>query len=191
MASEERSYNTVLGNLRRAGTAVLVLTFVVFARPALVPLVVGCVLVGLGEAIRFWASGYLLKTKELVTAGPYRYTRNPLYLGRLLILSGLCIMTNLPAYGSWIALVVGWAFFFGYYLPRKERVEPARLAALHGEAFTSYFRAVPALFPALRPYPNPSPGSWSAARMRRNREYMMVVGLLLVAGYFLWRVLAG
>lgn len=186
--AEPRSYNKILGNLRRAGTVVLILAAVYFARPAPLPLVGGVVLVVLGEAVRFWAAGHLLKTKELVTGGPYRHTRNPLYLGRLLILSGLAIMINLPYGGSWIALVAGWALFFGYYLPRKERVEPARLAGVHGEAYERYFRAVPALWPKLRPY-DEGPGSrWTMARMLRNREHYMVVGLLLVVLFFVWRM---
>ena len=36
--------------------------------------------------------------------------------------------------------------FFGYYMPRKERIEPARLEALHGEEYRKYNAAVPALF---------------------------------------------
>jgi len=40
----------------------------------------------------------LHKTVALITSGPYRYTRNPLYLGRLLILTGLFIAATLPGY---------------------------------------------------------------------------------------------
>ncbi len=150
----------------------------------------GAVFVALGEAVRFWSAGHLRKTVELVTGGPYRYTRNPLYLGRLLIFTGFAIMVRLPYGGSWIALGIGWTIFFGYYLPRKERVEPARLSATHGEAFDRYFRAVPALFPAWKPYPDAIDRRWDFRRMRRNREHWMVVGLLLVTLFLLWRALA-
>jgi len=143
------------------------------------------VIAAAGEAVRVWAAGHLLKTKELITSGPYRYTRNPLYLGRLLILTGLCVMCRLPYNANWLMLVVGLAIFFGYYLPRKERIEPARLRAVHGEAYERYFRAVPALIPTWRAYPNASNLGWSSDRMLRNREVWMVVGILAITIFLL------
>jgi len=187
----DRSYNRTLGWIRRFLLYALIGFLVALAQPTVTGVIAGFVLVALGEAIRFWSAGHLLKTQELVTCGPYRYTRNPLYLGRILIFTGLCIMASLPFYGSWILLLVGWGIFFGYYLPRKERVEPARLRELHGEAFDRYFEAVPALFPSLRPYPLPSDGRWSRQRMLRNREHWMVIGFLVVTLFFLWRALGG
>ena len=140
-----------------------------------------------GEAVRFWAAGHLLKTKELITSGPYRYTRNPLYLGRLLILTGLCVMCRLPYFANLVALAIGYAVFFLYYLPRKERVEPARLRAVHGETYDRYFRAVPALVPTLKPYAAASNLGWSSDRMFRNREVWMVAGIIAVTLFLLWR----
>lgn len=167
--------------------AALLAFLLVFARPTPASLAAGIVFVILGESLRFWAAGHLLKTRELITGGPYRHTRNPLYLGRLLIFTGLALMANLPQGGSWIVLVLGWAVFFGIYLPRKERTEPPRLLKLHGEAYQSYFDAVPALFPTLRPYPDASAERWSGARIARNREIWMVVGLLAVVVFLAWR----
>ena len=186
----EREYNTTVGALRKLGLFAAVAFLLFLARPTPGLFLAGLTLVVAGEAVRFWAAGHLLKTAELVTSGPYRYTRNPLYLGRLLILSGLCVMAHLPYGGSWIALAVGWAAFFGYYLPRKERVEPARLHELHGEPFERYHRAVPALFPSLHPYAEASTQPWSKERMLRNREQWMVIGLMVVSAYFAWRALS-
>lgn len=174
----EKSYNRILGNLRRLATIAIVAALVYFARPVPGLFGAGVAFIAVGELVRFWAAGHLLKTAELVTSGPYRHTRNPLYLGRLLILTGFCLMANLPYGGLWISLALGWALFFGYYLPRKERVEPARLAELYGEDYERYFQSVPALIPSLRPYPHATEGRWSLARMARNREYWMVIGLL-------------
>jgi protein-S-isoprenylcysteine O-methyltransferase Ste14 len=184
----EQEYNKTLGLLRRLAIGALVAFLLWFAQPIPVLFGIGLVLVAAGESVRFWSAGHLLKTAELVTSGPYRYTRNPLYLGRLLIFSGLCLMANLPYYGSWIALVLGWGLFFGYYLPRKERVEPARLAKVHGEPFERYFKAVPALFPTFRPYADAGNSRWSRARMARNKEYWMVIGLLAASLFLLWRM---
>jgi len=186
----DSEYNRFLGVLRLTALFAVVVALIYFARPTVLSVAVGAVFVVLGESVRFWSSGLLLKTKELMTAGPYRFTRNPLYLGRFLILTGVIIMVNLPNYLSLIGLVVGWAWFLGVYMRRKERVEPARLREEHGEAYDRYFEAVPALFPTFRPYKDFNPASWSAERMIRNKEYVMVIGLAGITAYLLWRALS-
>jgi protein-S-isoprenylcysteine O-methyltransferase Ste14 len=183
----ETGYSKALGTLRLTATFVFIVVLVVFSRPRPVEVAIGFIIAAIGEGIRFWAAGHLLKTKELITSGPYRYTRNPLYLGRLLILTGLCIMCRLPFYANWILLAVGWAIFLGYYMPRKERVEPARLRSVHGEDYERYFRAVPALIPNFRPYAHASNLGWSSDRMFRNREVWMVVGILAITVFLLQR----
>ena len=187
----DSEYNRFLGVLRLMALFAVVVALIYFARPTLFSVGIGIIFVVLGESVRFWSSGLLLKTKELMTAGPYRYTRNPLYLGRFLILTGVIIMVNLPNYLSLIGLVVGWGWFLGVYMRRKEKVEPARLREEHGEAYDRYFEAVPALFPTLRPYKDFTPASWSMERMMRNKEYAMVIGLAGITAYLLWRVLTG
>jgi len=143
----DKEYNRFFGVARLVAVFGVVLALVYFGRPTVLSVAVGFAFVAIGESVRFWSSGLLLKTKELMTAGPYRYTRNPLYLGRFLILTGVIIMVNLPNYLSLIGLVVGWGWFLGVYMRRKERVEPARLREEHGEAYDRYFEAVPGLFP--------------------------------------------
>jgi protein-S-isoprenylcysteine O-methyltransferase Ste14 len=189
-AAAERPYNRPLGIVRLVAVYAAVALLLVYARPRVVEVVAGMVLVSAGEAVRFWAAGHLHKNVTLVTAGPYRHTRNPLYLGRLLIFTGLTIMARLPwSLNLALVLPLGWAVFFLYYLPRKERVEPARLAELHGAAYETYRRAVPALFPTVRPYAGAEPGSWSRERMLRNREHWMIAGLAAVSAFLLWRAL--
>jgi protein-S-isoprenylcysteine O-methyltransferase Ste14 len=185
--SNDKSYNRTLGFLRLVAVYVLILGLVLLARPTPLSVSIGFVLVALGEAVRFWAAGHLRKTVELITSGPYRYTRNPLYLGRLLIFTGICVMAPLPYRANWVVLGLGCLVFFGYYLPRKERVEPGRLRKTHGEPYQRYFEAVPALFPALHPYPEGASGGWSSERMLRNREHWMVIGLFLLSLLLLWR----
>ena len=183
----ESGYNKTLATLRLTALFAFVLALVVLAKPRPVEVAIGFFIAALGEAVRFWAAGHLLKTKELITSGPYRYTRNPLYFGRVLILTGLCVMCGLPYYANWILLGCGYAVFFFYYMPRKERVEPARLRAIHGDAYDRYFNAVPALFPTFRPYAHASNLGWSSDRMLRNREWWMVVGIVAITLFLLWR----
>ena len=179
------AHNRMLGLARLVGVYLAIAALVVGARPTPVGVATGVLLVALGQALRVWASGHLIKNVSLITSGPYRYTRNPLYLGRLLIFVGLCVMARLPHGLHWLLLVAGCTVFFGYYLPRKERVEPARLSVLHGESFERYRRTVPALWPTTTPYDDADRGRWSAARARGNREHWMMAGLLAVTLY-LW-----
>jgi protein-S-isoprenylcysteine O-methyltransferase Ste14 len=158
-----------------------------FAQPTPLGVSAGFLFFAAGGALRLWASGHLVKTTVLVTAGPYRFTRNPMYLGRLLIFTGLCVMARLPYHLSWLALVAGWTLFFAYYLPRKERIEPARLRSAHGDAYERYRAAVPVLFPTTRPYPEGATTGWSSDRMLRNREHWMLVSLALITFYLLWQ----
>lgn len=183
----ETPYDRSLGRLRVAATWAAVLALLAWARPSPMSLAVGAPLVAAGAGLRAWAAGHLRKTVELTTAGPYRYTRNPLYLGRLAIFSGLCLAARLPHGLQWGVLLAGWALFFGYYLPRKERVEPARLLEVHGERYARYRRAVPALVPAWRPYREGSGEGWSATRARANREHWMLVGVALALAWLVVR----
>jgi len=105
-------------------------------------------LVAAGQSLRLWATGYLLKTDELTTAGPYAYLRHPLYVGSLLM--GLWLCAGGGSSGRERGDSPGLVFYFGYYLRYKERVESERLEAIYGDAFRTYRAAVPAIFHASR-----------------------------------------
>jgi protein-S-isoprenylcysteine O-methyltransferase Ste14 len=180
-------YNKTLAEARLWFVRLVVVGLALVSRPTPQSVALGFPFVALGEGVRFWAAGHLHKTVELITSGPYRYTRNPLYLGRLLILTGVCVMATLPYYLNWAALLVGYVLFFGYYMRRKECVEPARLRETHGEAYERYHEAVPALFPSLKAYPEGATDGWSSDRMLRNKEHLMVVGVIVMTLLLLWR----
>jgi protein-S-isoprenylcysteine O-methyltransferase Ste14 len=167
----------------------LVLMFMAMqGRPDPVGWGVGLVVAGLGVAVRSWAAGYLIKSKALITGGPYAYVRNPLYLGRVLIGTGMCIAVRLPTARfipryPWpnVVVIAGfYAFFFGWYMPRKERVEPARLREYHGEAYTRYQQAVGSIVPNLFRRYDERNGSWGWAQYHRLKEYNWVLGYVIV-----------
>ena len=168
--------NDLLGWFRLGFVWVFAIALAWFARPTLVEWAVGLGLAALGEAIRCWSAGCLIKSKKLITCGPYQYVRNPLYLGRFFILSGVCTAAALPYHANLYVLGAALLVFFGYYIPRKEKVEPARLERLHGQEYRAYKAAVPSLFPRLTPYGNPH-GSWQWANFKENEEYNMVIAL--------------
>ncbi len=169
------------------------------SRPTPLSVLVGAPFVLVGEAVRLWAAGHLFKTQELITSGPYRYTRNPLYLGRFLLLTGVGLMAWFPqgvdvagvrVPANVLVLAAGYLVFFGYYMPRKERIEPARLLALHGEPYRRYNAAIPALFPTLRPWPDDG-RRWRRDRLARNRETLTAVAFVGVIAVFAIKAFAG
>jgi protein-S-isoprenylcysteine O-methyltransferase Ste14 len=173
----------VLGRLRLVGVFVFLVALVAVARPTPALLWIGAALAVAGELVRIWASGHLHKSIRLATAGPYASTQNPLYLGRLLILTGIGVAARLPYGLNWIALGAGYAIFFFYYIPRKLRVEGNRLEKIHGPAYVAYRRDVPILFPSLRRFSGAGPERWSFAQMVRNQEPLVALG---VVAAFVW-----
>ena len=76
------------------------LAVVALARPTPWSLLVGLPFACAGEALRLWASGHIEKTKRLATGGPYAHSRNPLYVGSLLIALGVAVGLREPVGGA-------------------------------------------------------------------------------------------
>src|SRR5579863_1424233 len=79
-------------------------------RPAAMAWSLALVIPGLW--LRGYASGYVKKNRELTVTGPYAHTRNPLYLGSMLIAFGFA-----AAAASWIILVALAVLFAAIYVP--------------------------------------------------------------------------
>ena len=165
--------------LKALALIVGILLVLYFAEPNGRSLIVGGILVFFGEVIRVWASGHLMRTQELTTSGPYAYLRDPLYLGRLLLLVGFCIM----AWGyAWIVLIIGLGVFFFNYMPRKYRNEMTRLEDLYGEEYRQYAAYARSLLPRLKPYPKAPLRSWSFDLFwKENREQYFLSGVVILA----------
>lgn len=174
---------------RRLLLFLFVAALVAAARPTLGSLFAGACVAVLGEALRLWAAGYLVKTTRLVTTGPYAWTRNPLYLGRLLLWTGLAIAASLPRHLNVVILAAGYGVFFLYYLPRKERVEGRRLLLRHGAIYEQYRAAVPALMPGRRRFAGPR-ASWSLALAVHSGEPFVLAGLVLMFGLLAVKITA-
>jgi protein-S-isoprenylcysteine O-methyltransferase Ste14 len=105
----------------------------------------GLPLILLGEALRTWAAGHLLKDEELTVSGPYAHVRNPLYLGSSL--SGVGFLVIL---GDWRLAAAFLVIAIAIYIPTVKQEEDY-LRRMHGQAFEDYRRAVPGIVPSLRP----------------------------------------
>jgi protein-S-isoprenylcysteine O-methyltransferase Ste14 len=89
------------------------------------------------------------RTEPFVVIGPYRYTRNPLYLGVVLIALGAGILDSSAFLLVWTVALLCWYWFL--VIPFEER----ELLALFGDSYARYRKNVPKLFPFRRGYREP------------------------------------
>lgn len=146
----------------------------------------GIGLVLLGELLRLWADGYVGHVKvnwtqkehgeqkigSLVTAGPYAFVRNPLYLGTFLMGAGFCIIA-----GHVGASLVACAVFLIIYR-RKMIQEEALLSAEVGTPFVVYQAAVPRWLPTFRRYPNRQ-GQWNWQGIVASKEWKTLIWVVV------------
>jgi protein-S-isoprenylcysteine O-methyltransferase Ste14 len=154
--------------------------------PAAVAWSLALVLPGLW--LRAYAAGYVKKNRELTVTGPYAHTRNPLYLGSMLIAAGFAL-----ALLSWPVALVLAAGFGVIYVPVIASEERFLRATFPG--FDAYCRSVPRIIPRVTParqalpeYPpegthavteDPS-GSFSFELYLKHREYNAGIGAALL-----------
>jgi protein-S-isoprenylcysteine O-methyltransferase Ste14 len=139
-----------------------------------------------GAALRVWGTAYLgtltvldpdMQAGAVMAAGPYRYVRNPLYLGSWGMFTAMAFI--MPPTGAAFALVLVTIFqlrlIFG---------EEAFLSAHLGEAYRAYLAAVPRLIPRLRttlPLGNARPHWLRAAVAEINP-----IGVFITLAAFSW-----
>jgi protein-S-isoprenylcysteine O-methyltransferase Ste14 len=117
-------------------------------------LILGCgaLAIAVGTLLRSWAAAYLhswvvhdgkLHADRLVSDGPYRRVRNPLYLGMTMVGVGMGLAASRLGFAI---LAVGITLISCRLLWREE----AMLMATQGESYRRYLARVPRLFPAWR-----------------------------------------
>jgi len=144
------------------------------ARPTRPSLLLGLIGIVPGLVIRAFASGHVRKNESLATSGPYAYTRNPLYLGSLLLGIGFAI----AARSWWIGLALA-VMFFAIYLP-VIRDEEMFLREKFPE-FEEYASRVPRLLPNLTPRAAAERQSkFSLDLYLKHREYNALLGAVAI-----------
>jgi protein-S-isoprenylcysteine O-methyltransferase Ste14 len=136
------------------------------ARPTLVSVVAGMTVAAVGELIRLWAAGHLDKGREITRSGPYRHVRHPLYAGSAIMGVGFMIAARTLS----AAMVV--SIYLIVALVSTARAEEAALDARFAGEYSAYREGRAA--PSDRPF--------SLARVKANREYRAVVGLVIGCG---------
>ena len=157
--------------------------FLFLARPAWESLAASLALVLPGLWLRGYAAGYVKKNQELTTTGPYAYTRNPLYLGSMLIAFGFAAASQ-----SWIIILVLAALFAVIYLPTIRSEE--QYLQNRFPNFYAYAQQVPRLLPRFTPAPTSAPaGAFSRERYLHHREYNASIGAAAIYAALLLRLL--
>ena len=177
--------------MTRIGLAwVAALAFLWLAEPDGASLAWGGAVIAAGLAVRGWAAAVLDKNRCLAVTGPYAHTRNPLYLGSLLMGAGAVVAGGRPWLGA--GLLAALAVIYRGTISREDD----GLARRFGDSYARYRAAVPVLVPRLTPYRAPpeahaSPVRPSAARYAHNREYEALIGAAAAFGVLWFKTLLG
>ena len=148
--------------------------FLWLARPSWVTMGLSLLLVVPGVWLRGYAAGYVRKNMELTRTGPYGHTRNPLYLGSMMIAFGFA-----AAAGSWVILVALAVLFAVIYWPTIRGEEAYLREKFAG--FDAYARSVPRLLPRLTAAPTHDvKGNFSSKLYMHHREYNACMGAVAI-----------
>ena len=113
----------------------------------------GAACVFLSAALRTWATAYLRAdivhdtaqhSEALIADGPFRYTRNPLYLGNLLMAAGIGVLASRA--GFIFLVLANWFFVYRLIFREEEALRKSQ-----AETFLAYCQAVPRFWSSLRP----------------------------------------
>ena len=151
------------------------IVFLIFAKPTLFSLAIGAMIAFVGVGIRAWASGHIRKAKVLAVSGPYARTRNPLYVGSLILGLGFTV-----AAGVWWLALIFCLLFLGIYLPVM-RVESEDMRRIFGADYDEYERKVPLLIPRFTVWRNTGE-KFDFQLYLQYREYRAVIGAVVVVG---------
>lgn len=86
--------------------------------------------------------GISVPPQRIVEAGPYRWVRNPMYLGHLIFLAGLALWLR-----SWIGM--GLFVFHAFWFQRRVREDERHLEALFGAPYRDYCARVKRWIPGV------------------------------------------
>jgi protein-S-isoprenylcysteine O-methyltransferase Ste14 len=162
------------------------LGIVSFTVAAPVVIVIGVLIAGAGAALRVCGTAYLgseivkhqnMQAASVMADGPYRYLRNPLYLGLWLC----CVATAflMPPTGALASVVL-----LGIFIYRLTLGEEAFLTPKLGDSYQAYLRSVPRLIPKLR---TTIPSASISPRWGQALVYEMYpIGIFLILACLSW-----
>ena len=118
---------------------------------------IGLILIFSGEILRIYAVSYAggkTRTRNvgasvLCTAGPYSRTRNPLYIGNVIIYLGVVFFSGGPLMWQFLFIVL---VFFSIQYYSIIQLEEKKLLELFEDKYVNYQKYVPALIPRITPW---------------------------------------
>jgi protein-S-isoprenylcysteine O-methyltransferase Ste14 len=166
------SWSKIARRIRVPLGFVFAAVFIWLARATFASIVIGSCVAFAGLCIRALASGHVEKNEVLATSGPYSHTRNPLYLGSIILAIGFLIAAK-----SWWLPLIAAAMLLVIYVPVIQS-EEAFLRQRFAE-FDDYAAQVPRLLPRIRSYKR-RPASFSWHLYWKHREYNAALGAVLM-----------
>lgn len=179
-----------------------VFLIILFANPVLSTIISGIVLVIIGEMIRIWAVSYAgsetrttgsVGGSQLVTQGPYSITRNPLYIGNIIIYIGVGIMSN--AIFPYLQIFGFIYFVFQYYAIIIS--EEDYLRRTFNDKFRVYENTVGRFFPKFKKVPEeinsnikPSLTVGLNSEKRTFNSIIIIIFIILLIYFFQLRFFA-
>jgi protein-S-isoprenylcysteine O-methyltransferase Ste14 len=156
-----------------------------FATPGGGSIVAGLPIALGGAVLRALAAGTIRKDSALARTGLYAWTRNPLYLGSILLAAGFAVMS---ANGVAAALLLIPSLVV---YPGVIRNEEAHLARLFPAEFAAYRNRTPRLLPRTRPRFGLWRSAFSWRQYRANREYNTALGFAAATAVLIvkWRLI--
>jgi protein-S-isoprenylcysteine O-methyltransferase Ste14 len=157
-----------------------------FTGATAVVILIGALIAGLGAALRVWGAAYLgpatvisleMKAGGVMADGPYRYVRNPLYLGLWCMVAAMALI--MPPTGALFTIVL-----LTFFLLRLILGEEAFLAATLGEPFRAYLQSVPRIIPRLRR--TVAHGTTKPYWMRAVLAEILPIGVFVTLVFFSW-----
>jgi protein-S-isoprenylcysteine O-methyltransferase Ste14 len=162
-----RTLRTVLAQTRYLLAAALLVPLAFFTQPQwLLP---GLAVSLIGQLIQTWCFAALVKNAELTIRGPYVLSRNPMYLGRYLLVLGFVLLL-----GSWIAVGVYTLVYCLYMVNRVER-EETRLRRLFAERYAQYCSEVNRFVPSFDRITDPAVRFFDWSIFRENNAHWNIV----------------
>lgn len=161
-----------------------------FGKPSAFSITVGLPIAIAGELLRCWAVGYSgvttrgdqVEAPKLVTAGPYAYVRNPLYVGNFITALGFSIaFTGKNSAAQKVVMIGGslaaMAAVYATIIPHEEQF----LHSQFGEQFDRYVERVPPIVPQAEPMPD-GQGEWqpSVIKDAESRTFATFGAMLAV-----------
>lgn len=166
------SWSRIARRIRVPLGFVFAVLYLWLAHPNWWSIAVGTAIAALGILLRATASGHVKKNEELTTTGPYAHTRNPLYVGSILIGLGF----GVASLNVWVAVLLV-VLFVAIYVP-VVRSEEAYLRGKFPQ-FDEYSRRVPR-FGYRFNNSGYSSGGFSRELYMKHREYNALIGALLI-----------